>query len=257
MTEVEKSTFARHGRFADRRAKRESLGVRTSLEDGTLARCASKGKRLAIRTRIEVANRIPSLALRASVLLVRNCATSKKRQRGNAASADKEVANSHSINASIMAFDDSNQPPQPDPVGYLLTWTVFGTWLPGDKRGWVRRNQGDQLPDEVRERYAGANMSEATTLLDNRQRKLVEETIRAHCSHRGWELHAVNCRSNQFACRRFRNHAAQGGSAATQGVDCAEAERAWPEEKEMVDRAWKRSVFELPEEFGGGGCLRD
>jgi REP element-mobilizing transposase RayT len=40
-----------------------------------------------------------------------------------------------------------------DPIGYFLTWVTYGTWLPGDARGWVE-------------------------------------------FQKGWQLHALNCRSN-------------------------------------------------------------
>ena len=39
-------------------------------------------------------------------------------------------------------------------------------------------------------------MTEDGCVLDEEQRKLVEETIVNHCRIRGWELHAVNCRTN-------------------------------------------------------------
>jgi hypothetical protein len=29
--------------------------------------------------------------------------------------------------------------PMADPLAYFLTWTTYGTWLPGDERGWVER----------------------------------------------------------------------------------------------------------------------
>ena len=25
-----------------------------------------------------------------------------------------------------------------DPIGYFLTWSTYGTWLPGDATGWVQ-----------------------------------------------------------------------------------------------------------------------
>jgi hypothetical protein len=28
-----------------------------------------------------------------------------------------------------------------DPIGYFLTWVTYGTWLPGDARGWVQLEQ--------------------------------------------------------------------------------------------------------------------
>jgi REP element-mobilizing transposase RayT len=82
------------------------------------------------------------------------------------------------------------------PLAYLLTWTTYGAWLPGDQRGWVRRKQGFQAPDPSVERRAREAMSEPVCELDRVQRHAVEETIRPHGSLRGWRLHAVNCRSN-------------------------------------------------------------
>ncbi len=39
-------------------------------------------------------------------------------------------------------------------------------------------------------------MTEDACLLDAEQRQVVERTIAEHCRIRGWELHAVNCRTN-------------------------------------------------------------
>ena len=41
-------------------------------------------------------------------------------------------------------------------------------------------------------------MTEDACLLDSEQRQLVERTIAEHCRIRGWELHAVNCRTNHL-----------------------------------------------------------
>jgi hypothetical protein len=32
--------------------------------------------------------------------------------------------------------------PMADPLAYFLTWTTYGTWLPGDERGWCKRTKG-------------------------------------------------------------------------------------------------------------------
>jgi hypothetical protein len=88
------------------------------------------------------------------------------------------------------------EPPMPDPLAFFLTWTTYGTWLPGDDRGWVERGKGHQLPDSMRKREAELRMTEDACVLDDEQRELVEQTIEAHCPIRGWELHAVNCRTN-------------------------------------------------------------
>ena len=88
------------------------------------------------------------------------------------------------------------EPPMADPVAFLLTWTTYGTWLPGDERGWSDHRHGFQLPDPILELEARARMTEDVCLLDDEQRRIVENTIRDHCQKRGWNLHAVNCRTN-------------------------------------------------------------
>ena len=54
----------------------------------------------------------------------------------------------------------------PEPVGFLLTWTTYGTWLPGDERGWIKRGQGVKLPDPVLRDDAAARMTEPACMLD-------------------------------------------------------------------------------------------
>ena len=83
-----------------------------------------------------------------------------------------------------------------DPLGYLLTWVTYGTWLPGDARGWVEYQRGWKLPDPVRELEAKAMMTEEACLLSKDQRSAVEHQLAETCQYRGWHLHAVNCRSN-------------------------------------------------------------
>jgi REP element-mobilizing transposase RayT len=83
-----------------------------------------------------------------------------------------------------------------DPIGYFLTWVTYGTWLPGDSRGWVEYRHGWQLPDPVRELEAAARMTEDACRLTDQQREAVQRQIAETCRHRGWHLHAVNCRSN-------------------------------------------------------------
>ena len=85
-----------------------------------------------------------------------------------------------------------------DPIGYLLTWVTYGTWLPGDARGWVDYQHGLQLPRPVRERDASAKMTEDAYRLSPEQRKAVEAQVAETCHYRGWHLHAVNCRSNHI-----------------------------------------------------------
>lgn len=92
----------------------------------------------------------------------------------------------------------ANEPPLPEPLAYFLTWSTYGTWLPGDERGWVEYGHGFQPASPVRQRVAAAGMTDDPCWLDQKQRDLVEKTIEDHCNLRGWTLHAVNCRSNHL-----------------------------------------------------------
>ena len=83
-----------------------------------------------------------------------------------------------------------------DPIGYFLTWATYGTWLPGDSRGWVEHRAGLQLSDPVRELESAARMSETACRLSDQQRSAVEKQIADTCSFRGWYLAAANCRTN-------------------------------------------------------------
>ena len=92
----------------------------------------------------------------------------------------------------------SNEGPLPDPLAYFLTWNTYGTWLPGDQRGWIEYRRGCQLPDPIRELEAAARMTEDACRLDWEQRKRVESQIAETCQVRTWILHAVNCRTNHL-----------------------------------------------------------
>jgi REP element-mobilizing transposase RayT len=84
----------------------------------------------------------------------------------------------------------------PDPLAFLLTWATYGTWLPGDERGWIEHRHGWQPADEARKLEAALRMTEDACLLGAAQRRSVEEAIAVHCKLRRWVLHAVSCRTN-------------------------------------------------------------
>jgi REP element-mobilizing transposase RayT len=80
-------------------------------------------------------------------------------------------------------------------LAIFSTWTTFGTWLPGDERGWFHHGRWE-APDVLRRFEATLQMSEDAAILSDHRRRLVERTIADHCIHRRWTLYAVNCRSN-------------------------------------------------------------
>jgi REP element-mobilizing transposase RayT len=83
------------------------------------------------------------------------------------------------------------------PETYLVTWTTYGTWqyegvavTPGPERLTLR-------PEARAASSAGPRLV-APVMLDQAQRKIVEEAIRIRCSLRNWKLHAVKVRSNHI-----------------------------------------------------------
>ena len=83
-----------------------------------------------------------------------------------------------------------------DPLAYFITWTCYGTWLPGDDRGWTKWQKGQKIPQPLLADWCKEQMTEEPIVLSEQQRAIVEDTITKHCEIRGWHLHAVNCRSN-------------------------------------------------------------
>ena len=86
------------------------------------------------------------------------------------------------------------------PLAYLLTWTCYRTWLHGDDRGSVdsETNQYGEsfLPPSVpRQTCEQKRLTYDPFTLGDGEHKIVSETIKAHCQHRGWELLAVNIRT--------------------------------------------------------------
>ncbi len=84
-----------------------------------------------------------------------------------------------------------------EPLAYLITWTTYGSWLPGEEKGWVNRDRpGIQPGNQALWNNAHVRLKQEPVTLTLEQRALVERTIRKHCEIRGWTLHAVNVRTN-------------------------------------------------------------
>jgi REP element-mobilizing transposase RayT len=83
-----------------------------------------------------------------------------------------------------------------DTITIFITWTTYGTWLPGDCRGWRKRNGDHQVPQPLLEQWCQKQMKGEAVLLEPHDRNTVEHACRRHCEHRGWHLFAVNARTN-------------------------------------------------------------
>ena len=82
-----------------------------------------------------------------------------------------------------------------DPIAFFITWTVYGTHLQGDERGWRRRKELQQ-PQPRLVQWRRERLKHDVLLLSNAQRVVVEQVCQRHCDHRGWQLWAVNARTN-------------------------------------------------------------
>jgi REP element-mobilizing transposase RayT len=83
-----------------------------------------------------------------------------------------------------------------DPIAFYVTWTVYGTHLQGDNRGWRRRRKGEQTPQPLLARWRSERLKHPIILLDRANRAVVESAIERHCQHRGWHMWAASARSN-------------------------------------------------------------
>ena len=90
---------------------------------------------------------------------------------------------------------------QTQPLAYFITFRCYGTWLPGDARGWTdrpvqSRDLSLRSTHPVLHSMAQATMSQEAFVLEQAHREAVDAAIRDVSAHRGWTLHALNVRTN-------------------------------------------------------------
>jgi hypothetical protein len=88
------------------------------------------------------------------------------------------------------------------PLALFITWTTYGTWLPGDRRGWRNRKRGFQFPQPLLEDWCRERMKESPILLTSTQQTKVEQVVRDHAQLRHWTIHAISVRSNHVQCQK-------------------------------------------------------
>ena len=83
-----------------------------------------------------------------------------------------------------------------EPLAFFVTWTIYGSHLQGDERGWRRPSKGWQPPQPQLAEWRRERLIHEVLPLSNEQRRIVELECHRHCDHRNWNLWAVNARSN-------------------------------------------------------------
>ncbi len=88
-------------------------------------------------------------------------------------------------------------------TSYFLTWTTYGTWLPGDARGSKSRKTNpfgfpDITPNPLLVEYSRRQMKQKPYMLDVSQREVVKSAITSYTHKKSLELIAVQIRSNHI-----------------------------------------------------------
>src|SRR5882724_3169489 len=87
------------------------------------------------------------------------------------------------------------------PLGYLITFRCYGTWLHGDERGSVDRHHRvygtpGLPPSALRRQHDRDLLKQPPVRLSSSERQIVESGIRETCTMRRWQLWTLNVRTN-------------------------------------------------------------
>ena len=88
------------------------------------------------------------------------------------------------------------------PLAYLLTFRTYGTWLHGDARGSMQHSHcrspfAPALAPNHRWRVdVSRTMADGPRVLSVNERRVVHAAIVEVCAYRGWNLLALNVRTN-------------------------------------------------------------
>jgi REP element-mobilizing transposase RayT len=118
-------------------------------------------------------------------------------------------------------------------IGYMVTWTTYGTWLQGDERGYVK--DGVILPGNEKLKAANQEQQKSETVkLNAKQKQTVERAILdeaqrvnqkifalAVCSNHIHLLADVSAESIEDAVRRYKY------SATSALRDCGIQNKIW------------------------------
>ncbi len=83
-----------------------------------------------------------------------------------------------------------------EPLAFFITWTVYGSYLQGDERGWRRRRKGIQSSQPKLAQWHRQSLKHDVIVLSPDERHIVAIECRRRCDHRGWHSWEVNARSN-------------------------------------------------------------
>ena len=82
-------------------------------------------------------------------------------------------------------------------IGYMLTWTTYGSWLQGDKRGWVKNGRILQ-PDSKLYLTNKQKLKRTPVKLKESQKRLVKEIISAESKRTNQKIYALTVCSDHI-----------------------------------------------------------
>ena len=82
------------------------------------------------------------------------------------------------------------------PLALFITWTVYGTHLPGDLRGWRHRTAGEVRPQPLLERWHRDRLQHDVITLNSEMRNVAVSAIHEICEFRKWSCWGLSVRTN-------------------------------------------------------------
>jgi len=82
-------------------------------------------------------------------------------------------------------------------IGYMLTWTTYGSWLQGDERGWVKNGRILQ-PDNKLYLTNKQKLKRTPVKLKESQKRLVKEIILAESKRINQKIYTITICSDHI-----------------------------------------------------------
>jgi len=82
-------------------------------------------------------------------------------------------------------------------TGYMLTWTTYGSWIPGDKRGYVKN--GKILPGDLETLKNNKKRQKSSTVkLGTKEKEIIRREILSEAKRIGQKVEALSVYSNHI-----------------------------------------------------------
>ena len=143
------------------------------------------------------------------VLTIKHRPSPDRQGAGSETNVESPVADARGSDIPKLPAAPGSTYHAPDGLGaYLITFTTYGTWLPGDERSFVdcEHNRPDEprlAPDPERRRAAEQRLKHSPLVFDLPQRQYVLEAILEVCRHRRWWAHC-SCADPTMCMSWFR-----------------------------------------------------